>query len=431
MRPGAPLLALVLALAWAATAVAQQDAAISRLGKVIAAQEQLNADLRLAAPRAAQEADQESARLDQDERDVEAAGVTMSDLRQARFDADTRRTRLAGVQDRAGFFADEVRSRDREIALVAQQPPAPADSLEAYAGDLRLSKLRQLRDRTQDTVDLYRQSAVAITGQLDTLNQRLALLQARVRLGAVDETAELDADPRARALREFVVRTGRESVRLANEASAVDPRSESDSLRKRQLELQADEAFLRSNLRAADIDLLGIDKQLAYLEGIAATERGILPRRLATEGIAAVGNLDTRLVAHTATIAAMRRSLDDQRSLLPRPTPATAPVIRTMRENIDDLYGTVDGQEAAVANLRKAANAAAADFQLLETATTGETLLARNPLPASLQAWQRIGRSTSRLPAQLATSFVKAGQEVRTKLTIAPHDRLGLAAAAV
>src|SRR3954471_17145431 len=110
MRPGAPLLALVLA--WAATAVAQQDAAISRLGKVIAAQEQLNADLRLAAPRAAQEAEQEAARLDQDERDVEAAGVTMSDLRQARFDADTRRTRLAGVEDRAGFFADEVRSLD-------------------------------------------------------------------------------------------------------------------------------------------------------------------------------------------------------------------------------------------------------------------------------------------------------------------------------
>ena len=150
------------------------------------------------------------------------------------------------------------------------------------------SKLRQLRDRTQETVDLYRQSAVAIAGQLDTLNQRLALLQARARLGAVDEAAELDADPRARALREFVVRTGRDSVRLANEASAIEPRSESDSLRKRQLELRADEAFLRSNLRAADIDLLGIEKQLAYLQGIAATERGILPRRLATEGLAAV-----------------------------------------------------------------------------------------------------------------------------------------------
>ena len=63
-------------------------------------------------PRAQQEADQEAARLDQDERDLEAAGVTMSALRQARFDADTRRTRLAGVEDRARFFTDEVRKLD-------------------------------------------------------------------------------------------------------------------------------------------------------------------------------------------------------------------------------------------------------------------------------------------------------------------------------
>ena len=433
MRPGHPFIALVvlgLCLAWARTAMAQQDVGIARLGRAIAAQGELNADLRLATPRAQQEADQEAKRLDQDESDLEAAGVTMSALRQARFDADTRRTRLAGVEDRARFFTDEVRKLDREMALLAQQPPAPADSLEAYAAGLRLDKLRQLRDRTQETVDLYRQGAVAIAGQLDTLNQRLALLQARARLGAVDEAAELGADPRARALREFVVRTGRDSVRLANEASAIEARSESDSLRKRQLELRADEAFLRSNLRAADIDLLGIEKQLGYLQGIAATERGILPRRLATEGLAAVQQVGDRLDARTKAVAGLRRSLDDQRSLLPRPTPATAPVIRAMRNVIDDLYGTVDGQEAAVARLRTTAGAVTADFQRLETAATGETLLARNVLPVSVQAWQRIGRSAGRLPAQLAASFVKAAQDVQIKVAIAPRDQLGLAAAA-
>ena len=433
MRPAqitAALVVLGLCLIMVGMASAQQDAGIARLGRAIGAQEELNADLRLAGPRAQQEADQEAARLDQDERDLEAAGVTMSALRQARFDADTRRTRLAGAEDRARFFTDEVRKLDAEIALVAQQPPAPADSLEAYAASLRLSKLRQLRDRTQETVDLYRQSAVAISGQLDTLNQRLSLLQARARLGGIDEATELDADPRARALREFVVRTGRDSVRLANEASAVEPRSESESLRKRQLELRADEAFLRSNLRAADIDLLGIEKQLAYLQGIAATERGILPRRLAVDGLAAVGQINDRLTARTDAIVGLRRSLDDQRTLLPRSTPATAPVIRAMRAMIDDVYGTVDGQEAALAKLRTAADAALADFRQQEIAATGDTFLARNTLPASMQAWQRIARSTGRLPAQLETSFVKAAQDVRTKLAIATREQLGLAAAA-
>ena len=431
MRQGLCCIAICLGLAWSASAAAQQDAGISRLVRAIASQEELNADLQLATPRATQEALQEAAQLDEDERNLDGAVVTMSGLRQARFDADTRRTRLAGVEDRAEFFAGEVRALDREIAVLAQQPPPPQDSLEAYAAKLRMSRLRQLRDRVQETVDLYRKSAAAIAGQLDTLNQRLALLQARVRLGAVDEAAELDADPRARALREFVVRTGRESVRLANEASGVEPRSEADSLRKRQIELQADTAFLRSNLRAADIDLLGVDKQLAYLKGIAATERGILPRRLATEGVAAVRRLESRLDARTTAIAGMRRSLDDQRSLLPRPTPATAQVIGTMRAMIDDLNSTVDGQEAAVAGSRQSAEATLADFQRLEAAAADETLLARNLLPANLEAWERIGRSAIRVPAQLVTSFVTAGQDIRTKLAIASRDQLALAAAAV
>ena len=72
-----------------------------------------------------------------------------------------------------------------------------------------------------------------------------------------------------------------------------------------------------------------------------------------------------------------------------------------------------------------------ADFQRLETEAAGETLLERNPLPANFQAWQRIGRSASRLPTQLAAGFVKAGQEVRTKVALASRDQRGLAIAAV
>ena len=122
MRPAqitAALVVLGLCLIMVGMASAQQDAGIARLGRAIGAQEELNADLRLAGPRAQQEADQEAARLDQDERDLEAAGVTMSALRQARFDADTRRTRLAGAEDRARFFTDEVRAEIQQIAAIA------------------------------------------------------------------------------------------------------------------------------------------------------------------------------------------------------------------------------------------------------------------------------------------------------------------------
>ena len=428
-RLSATLAALALCVAWAAPLSAQEDTGIARLGKAIDAQEALNADLRQATPRTQREAEQEAAQLDENERDLEAAGITMATLRQARLDAETRRTALSGVQDRARFFTDEVRTLDRDIGALAQQPPPQADSLEAYAAKVRLEKMQELRDRTQETVDLYRQSAAAIADRLESLEQRLALLQARVRLGTVDEAAELDADPRARALRNFVVRTGRESVRLANDASAVKPTTDGDRLRQRQLELRADEAFLRSSLRAADLDLLGVEKQLAYLQTIAASEEGVLPQRLAVEGQAAIDQVHDRLNVRTAAIAALRRSLDDQRSLLPRRTAATASIISDMRAIIDDLGGTVDGQEAAISKLSKTADLVMANFQRLERAAAGEALLTLNSLPSSLRAWQRIGHALSRVPAELAASFLVAARDVRTKIAIASNDRLALAAA--
>src|SRR5690349_20375198 len=119
MRPAdrfAVVAAIGVYLAWAAPGAAQEETGVARLGKAIAAQEALNADLRLATSRAQREADQEAARLDQDERDLGAAGITMAALRQARLDDDAQRTALTGVEDRARFFAEEVDRLDRDIA---------------------------------------------------------------------------------------------------------------------------------------------------------------------------------------------------------------------------------------------------------------------------------------------------------------------------
>ena len=316
---------------FAAPVLAQQDIGIARLAQAIEAQQGLNGDLRLAVPRIEQETEQEAQRLEQDERQLGEDNVTMAVLRQARHDADTRRTRLAAAQGRAVSFAAEVAKLDQQIGAVKQQAPPPEASLEGYAAAVKLRLLGELRALTQETVDLYRQAAIHIGQRLDTLNERLALLQSRARLGGVDEAAALESDPRAQALRELVIRTGRDRVRLANEAGALEARSNADMLRKQELELQADEAFLRSSLRAADIELLGIEKQLAFLRAAAAADTRALPERLAAEGLAALDELRLRLGQRSEVIAEVRLSLADQRSLLPQPNPATAVAIGTMR----------------------------------------------------------------------------------------------------
>ena len=210
------------------TAAAQEDVGILRLTRAIAAQERLNADLRASAPRLEAEAASESERLERDEADLREADVSLTALRQARFDADTRRTRLTATESRIAYFEEELAKISAQIVPLQQDGTAPTD-LEGYAANLRVDLSRQLQAAIQATIDLLRQSAALLDRRLDLLADRVALLQARLRLRPVDEAAELADDPRALALRDFVERSGRESVRLSNEAALLEPRSPAEA----------------------------------------------------------------------------------------------------------------------------------------------------------------------------------------------------------
>lgn len=425
----AALIALLAAAAAAAPAAAQEDVGVARVTRAIKAQEQLNADLRTAAPQLEREAAAENDRLGREEAGAGGGEVSIAALRQARFEADTGRTRLAATESRIRYFQDEIAKLDQQVAAAEQAARADPGSLETYAVGVRLDLLRRLRASTQETADLLRQGTDLLRRRVGLLADRAALLQARIRLGALDEAAEVAADPRGRALRDFVERTGRESVRLANEASLLEPQSPADGLRRRQIELQADQTFLRSGLRAADIDLLGIEKQLAYLTGVAA-ERDALPARLATEGLALLAGLQGRLAARTADLADLRRRLTDQRALLPAATPGQADQVAAMRALIADVAGTVEGQEQAVKRLAEGVARTDEDFRRREAAAEGEALLARTDLPVGAEAWRRVGRSALRLPEQLARAFADAGRETAARVAGARPERLAAAAGA-
>lgn len=422
-------MAVLLSVPAAPQVSAQEDVGIVRLTRAISAQERLNTDLKTSAPRLEAEAATESERLGREEADPRRGDVSLTALRQARFEADTRRTRLAATASRIGFFEDELAKLGAEMVPLQQAATDTPKDLEAYAAKTRLDLLRQLQAATQGTIDLLRRSAVLLDTRLDLLTDRAALLQARLRLRPLDEAAELASDPRAQALRDFVERSGRESVRLANEADLLEPRSPGEALRKRQLDLRADESFLRSSLRAADLDLLGIERQLAYL-GTVAAERDSLPARIANEGLRLLADLRERLDARAEAIADVRRRLADQRSLLPPATGPDAAQVASMRQALSDVGDTVDGQDAAVAGLVRRLEQLAGDFERRRTAAESEALLARDSLPGTVDAWERIGRSAARLPAQLAAAFADAGREVAARAATAPRDRLGLAAAA-
>lgn len=420
---------LVAAMTWLtllAPAAAQEDFSITRLARSIQGQEQLNTDLRAGVPRMREERAAEAQRLDTEEADQDGASLTVTALRQARLEADTRRTRLAAMESRIDYYNDELAKLDARIAELAPNVPAAPTTLEEYAASVRMRLLRQFRDTTQETLDLLHQGGDHTSARLALLNNRVALLEARIRLDALDESAALAADPRAGALRDFVERMGRESVRLANAAGEIEPSSPGEQMRKRVLELRADEAFLRSSLRAADIELLGIEKQLAYLDRIAA-ESDTLPARLATEALGLLDRQRERLERRTATLADVRRRLDDQRALLPSATPATAGQVATMRGMIDDVAGIVAGQDSTIQRLGENLQRTNERLQARETAAEGEALLARDALPTNAAAWRRIGRNAARLPEQLLQAFMHAADEVKERVTTASSQQLATA----
>ena len=407
-------------------AQAQEDFSITRLARSIQSQEQLNADLGAGVPRMRQERAKEAERLDAEEADADGRSLTITALRQARLEADTRRAQLAAMDSRIGFFANELAKLDRRIAELTPKVPSAPATLEEYAAGVQLGLLQQLRATTQRTLDLLHEGSDQITARLALLNNRVALLEARIRLQALDESAELAADPRAVALRDFVERMDRESVRLANAAGEIEPTSPGEQMRKRVLELRAYEAFLRGSLRAADIELLGIEKQLTYLSRIAA-ESASLPARLATEALDLLDRQRERLAQRTAALADLRRRLDDQRTLLPPATPSTAAQLAMMRGMIDDVGGIVAGQEEAAKRLGEDLERTAKQLQARETVAEGEALLARDSLPGNAAAWQRVARNAARVPAQLLQAFLDAAKEVQDRVMVASPQQLGTA----
>ncbi len=420
------LLAAAIWLALPLPATAQEDFSITRLSRSIQGQEQLNADLHAGMSRMRQERASEAARLNAEEADPDGSSLTITVLRQARFEADTRRTRLGAMESQIGYFDDELKKLNSRIAELTSKVPAAPTTLEEYAAGVQLGLLQQLRDTTQQTLDLLHQGGTEISARLALLNNRVALLEGRIRLGALDESAELAGDPRAVALRDFVERTGRESVRLANAAGEIEPASSGEQLRKRVLELRADEAFLRSSLRAADIELLGIEKQLAYLSRIA-TESDTLPARLATEALDLLDRQNERLDRRMEALADVRRRLDDQRALLPPSTAASAAQVVMMRGMVDDVAGTVAGQEEATQRLTEDLQRTTKRLQARETAAEGEALMARDSLPSNAAAWMRVARNAGRVPGQLLQAFLRAAQEVEDRVAEAPSQQLATA----
>ena len=394
------------------------------------AQQRVDAEFETARASAEEEARQEGDRLQRDEAMLDSAQTTVADLRQLRSEIDGRKIRLEAVDARIGYANGQMLGVEGSINLLSRTTPAEPTTLEELVQIVKLRRLRDLRKEMANSIEQLNRTRIAIVRRLAFLEERTALAQAHSQITSFDEAKELARDPRTTALQGIVTRLVEESVRLGNRAASLT----SSELRARRnlLEIQADRTFLHSNLRAGDIELLGIEVNLEFLRTILAEPA--VPHRLLEEARAVLAALSERTKHRLSAIAEVRRQLADQDALLPVSSSDLAAQIDDLSSIGDEVRTLAKDQEAEIRRLETAIAGMRQEFVDEERTAQSQALFLRHSLPASAEAWEHTRSGILRLPARIGEEFRHAGEQIAETVGNSTPLRLvagGLVAAAL
>jgi potassium-dependent mechanosensitive channel len=386
----------------------QEIVGLNQIMKEIDAQRRVNEEFEMGVTRVEEEARQETDLLQRDEATLDSANTTVSDLRQLRSEIDGRKIRLEAADARIAYTkAQMLRVEDSTNAL-SHTTPAEPTTIEELAQIVKLRRLQDLRMQMANTIELLSQGRIAILRRLALLEERLALAQAHSQITSFDEAKELAQDPRAAALRQIVARLVEESVRLGNQAASLT----SSELRARRglLEMQADRTFLRSNMRAGDIELLGLQARLDFLRALLVEPS--VPVRVLDDAETALTGLSERARHRLSAIAEARRQLADQDALLQVSSNDLAAQVADLSSIGDQLRTLANDQETEVGRLEAKISGLRKEFADRVRTVEANTLFLRNSLPASVEAWEDTRRGLVRLPARIGEAFGGAGQQI-------------------
>jgi potassium efflux system protein len=405
--------------------LAQEMVGLGQITREIEAQRRADAELATALARVEEEAGQEVDRLQRDEATLDVRDATVADLRELRSEIDGRKIRLEAIDARNRAAEDQISRLETRIEDLGKTTAAEPTSIEEIVQVVELRRLRDLRDLVVSSIDLQNRARIAIVRRLGLLEERRTLAEARSRLTSFDETKELDRDPRAAALREIVARLGEDSVRLLNQAEGPASATPEFPVRRGLLVLQADRTFLRSNLRAGDIELMGIGVQLEFLRTLLADPS--VPPRLLEEGNAVLARLSERTEQRLSALAEARRQLADQAPLLLVSSADLAPQLDYLRSIGDQLKTLADDQEAEIRRLETVIFELQQGFADRARIVEAETLYQQRPLPAGAEAWGHVGASLTSLPASFGEGFKRTVEQVIRAISDSAPQRLAAA----
>ncbi len=321
------------------------------------------------------------------------AAESVASLRLLRTRLGRVETRLSALEARRHQVAERLLMIERVRAAAAGDAPALLN-LRHVVREVGLDRLDRLQASLRALAALQEEAIAELVRLQAIAAQHLALGQARLRLGALDDPLTLEEEPRIQLLGRIVNRLVDESFRLQRQAAALAASAEAPQARITELELAGALMLTRSNLRLIDIGLVQAEQRLATVASIA--DDRAMPSAALEDATASLARLDDRLHGFAAEIDAEAARLATQREFAAgAETMATGSDIPSMLTQLDALIAMqradIEARRAALAEWQSgvAARLAARRVQQL-----GQHVA----LPAGLDGWTLVGWQALHLP---------------------------------
>ncbi len=328
------------------------------------------------------------------EQTLRSADIQPGMLQAARQERDAVRSRIRTLEGQiAHRQAALARLQQRVAALERTLADTPARDLDDLS---QHTALRLLNDQIVALRALLESFADLVTAdrRFEILSeQRLRLLQRRIRLDAIDYAAAPEHDARVPLLESAVSQFLGETARLAAALMTIDENDPATRPQRDLLETRLHDAASRAYLRQNDLDLLGLRGQLEGLIAVRGDRSAPLP--LLAAAADELTTVRDELRTLVSELVGERQVIEARRTLL-RERGVTAGPTWDLTQDLEDL---IDLQDQDLKTELQRVDSERIHFARQIAALYTDSLTERLPLPGAAGEWQRIAAGFAALPA--------------------------------
>jgi len=339
------------------------------------------------------ESERLAAQLAAEEQTLRSADIQPGMLQAARRERDAVRSRMRTLEGQiAHRQAALARLQQRVTALERTLTDTPVRDLDDLSQHTTLRLLTDQIAALRALLDSFTELVTADRRFEILSEQRLRLLQRRIRLDAIDYTAATEYDPRVPLLESAVSQLLGETARLAAALLTIDENDPAARPQRDLLETRLHDAATRAYLRQNDLDLLGLRGPLEGLIALRGDRSAPLPLlAAAADELTAVRDELRGLVSE---LVGERQVLAARRTLL-REHGVTAGPTWDLTRDLEDL---IDLQEQDIKSELQRVESERIHFAQQMAAVYTDALTERLPLPGAAGEWQRIAAGFAALP---------------------------------